>query len=458
MNKLLPLAATLTLLVSLTGCGRTASNTLPAMPYYPVQGNSRQQIVATNPNQNKTGPDGADLPTDVAQGQVGSVVGKVANRSGRPLHNVEVYVESQPAIKTRSNKGEFTLLNVPTGSQTLVLKIAGKEVKSNVNVMPNTAVPPEQNPVVIEGDVGQAAANFGNPNRQVSSFKVDQDLFHQWQPKGLVVSQNTLYVSAIDTKTLSKKGTVIRMDATTGKNWKDLAKKWLGLSHPLNQTARGLTLNSANVLLVVDEKKDIFAVDPNSGKVTVTKAEGALDIAAGGDKVYIYSHRGLETADSSGSSPQLVAGVSATGGICADSKGNAYVPVTNSIHKVDAATGKSTPLITAQLSNPIDVAVDNRNGDLYVLDGTEVKRFDANGQFIVAFASGAQEPSAITVDEAGQVYVADFGTSQLNSKVLKFEAAALATTTEVTAVDAPAETAEAAEAPAEESASEKKED
>lgn len=462
MNKLLTLAATLTLLASLTGCGRTANNTLPMMPYYPVQNGGGQQIVgATPPNQANLGHNGSDLPGDVAQGQVGSIVGKVVNRSGRPLHNVEVFVESQPSIKTRSNKGEFTLLNVPAGSQTLVFKIAGQETKSNVSVVPNTAVPPEQNPVKIEGDVGQEAANFGNPNRQVASFKVDQDFLNQWQPKGLVVSQNTLYVSAVDTRTLSKKGTVIKMDATTGKSWKDLASKWLGLSHPLKQTARGMALNNANVLLVVDEKKDIFAVDPSTGKVTTTKAEGALDIASGGDKVYIYSHRGLESADSSGSSPQVVANLSPTGGIGADSKGNAFVPVSNSIHQIDAATGKATPVITSQLSNPSDVAIDNRNGDIYVLDGVEVKRFDANGQFIVAFGSGAQEPAAIAVDEAGQVYVADFGTSQLNSKVLKFEAAALGTANAVSAVDAtapaeatpteptPTETTEEEPAPAE---------
>ena len=421
LNKLV-LAASVAL--GLSACGGV-NNTLPPMGMYP--GQMPPQYSPTQPGLPGTGsnPLGNDtLPGDVTKGQFGSIVGRVISRSGAPLHNVQISLESDPSVKTTSRRGDFTLMNVPMGPQKLLLKFGDLSSSVDVNVVPNMAVAPAQNPVQLAGEPGSTALAFASPNKQIAAFKVDQDSFlNQWQAKGLDVSNGTIYVSAIDVRSLIKKGTVIQM-STSGEEWKDLAKTWLGLRHPLNSTARGLAMSGSGSILVVDEKGGLFSVD-SSGKVTKNEGDSALDIAAGSSNSWIYSVRGLEKSDDSGASRSPVSGVSASGGVGVDAQGNAYVPVQNTIVKVTAA-GAPAPLIRDYLHAPTDVAVDPRNGDIYVLDGGEIKRYDKNGEFIVSFGSSALDPSALDLDEDGSLYVADFARDSRSSQIIKFEAAPLA--------------------------------
>lgn len=432
----LPLA--LTAISVLTACGGPRSNTLPPVgAYYPnpsTQYNQQPALPGTNGNLlgNET------LPGDVTLGQVGSIVGRVATRSGRALHNVEVFLESDPSIKTTSRRGDFTLMNVPVGQHNLVLRFGEIETTVSVNVVPNMAVAPAQNPVQLDGEVGSDALAFANPNRQVGAFKVDQDLLNQWQGRGIEASAGILYVAAIDVRNITRKGTVIQMNAQTGEDWKDLAKAWLGLRHPLNSTASGLTMNQSGAILVVDEKKNLFTVDASSGKVQTTEADSALDIAsASNGTVWVSSVRGLEKSDSSGSSRSLISGVAASGGLGTDNEGNVFVCVQNTIVKVDS-NDSAKPIVRQYLNKPTDVAIDPRNGDIYVLDGGEIRRFDKNGEFIVSFGAGALDPVSIDLDEEGSLYVSDFGRDHRSSQIVKFEAVPLvstqsaATTTEAT--------------------------
>lgn len=424
MKILTKAVMTASIALGLSACGGV-SNTLPPTAMYPgtltnQYNQPMTQLPATgtpNPLSNNT------LPTDVSKGQFGSVVGRVISRSGAPLHNVEISLESDPTVKTASRRGDFTLMNVPIGTQNLILKFGELTTTVAVNVAPNMAVAPAQNPVLLDGEPGSNALAFASPNKQVASFKVDQDSFlNQWQAKGIDVSNGTIYISAIDVKSLIKKGTVIQM-STAGENWKDMASAWLGLRHPINSTARGLSMTSSGSILVVDEKSGMFTVD-STGKATSSQADGALDIASGGSTSWIYSVRGLEKSDDTGASRSPVSGVAATGGIGADAQGNAYVPVQNTIVKV-STSGSPTVLIRNYLHAPADVAVDPRNGDVFVLDGGEIKRYDKNGEFIVSFGSSALDPVGIDLDEDGSLYVADFARDSKSSQIIKFEAAPL---------------------------------
>jgi hypothetical protein len=424
MKTLTLLSLGLVLAGSLTACGRNA-NTLPPVNYYPNQLlAAQQQNNLGAPSGNNLGND--SLPSDITQGQVGSVVGRIVTRSGRPLHNALVSLESDPSIQALSVQGDFSLLNVPAGAQTLVIRFGDFETSISVNVIANTASSPQPNPIVLEDEAGSGMLAFSQPNRQQAAFKVDQDLLNQWQPKGIVASGGILYVSAVDVRNVFKKGTVIKLSTESGKDWKNMGSMWLGLRHPISSNARGITLNGSNALLVVDEKGGIYSVDASTNKVTRTEAEGALDIAAGGGKVFIYSQRGLEQADDSGQGATLVSNVNATGGIDVDGEGNAYVPVQNTVVKV-SADGQVTTLINQYLSTPADVAIDRRTGDIYVLDAGEIKRFTANGTFVVDFGSGALSPVAITCDENGALYVADFGRDHKTAQVIQYEPASPAT-------------------------------
>lgn len=411
--------------LGLSACGGV-SNTLPPTAMYPGTLPSQyNQTQAPLPGANTTNPLANNtLPTDITKGQLGSIVGRVISRSGAPLHNVEISLESDPSLKTTSKRGDFTLMNVPVGQQNLIFKFGELTTKVPVNVAPNMAVAPAQNPVLLDGEPGSNALAFASPNKQIAAFKVDQDSFlNQWQAKGIDVSNGTIYITAIDVKSLIKKGTVIKM-STTGEGWKDIASTLLGLRHPLNSTARGLAMTSSGSILVVDEKSGLYSVD-SSGKVTTSQADGATDVASGGSTSWIYSVRGLEKSDDTGASRSPISGVPATGGIGADAQGNAYVPVQGTIVKVPP-TGKPTTLIRDYLHAPTDVAIDPRNGDVYVLDGGEIKRYDKNGEFVVSFGSSALDPVAIDLDEDGSLFVADFARDSKSSQIIKFEAAPLA--------------------------------
>ncbi|PKL74818.1 MAG: hypothetical protein CVV27_18595 [Candidatus Melainabacteria bacterium HGW-Melainabacteria-1] len=68
----------------------------------------------------------------------------------------------------------------------------------------------------------------------------------------------------------------------------------------------------------------------------------------------------------------------------------------------------------------LDIAGDGRNGDVYVLEQAEIKRFGMSGQLLGRTPHGATQPVSIAVDEMGNVYVSDYGTSSSDSKILKF--------------------------------------
>lgn len=259
------------------------------------------------------------------------------------------------------------------------------------------------------------------PNAQVGSFLVDQATFNQWQARGIAVSGGSIYLTVADTSGLSKKGSVVKMNSSDGKGWKDLASKYLGLSHPIAATVEGIAINGGTIV-AVDTAGKVYTVDASSGSVKTSKTAGGKDIASGAGSVYIANGT-VEKTDASASSRMPVAGIpSVTGGVGADNLGNVYAVAGTTIKKGDV-TGQVTDIITSDLATPLDVAVDSRMGDIYVLDGAMLKRFNSNGQLLVTFASGATKPVGVAVDESGAIYVADAGTTHKDSKVIKFAAA-----------------------------------
>lgn len=257
------------------------------------------------------------------------------------------------------------------------------------------------------------------PNTQAGTFKVDQDLVHSWQAKGIAVSGGTIYLTAADSNGLSKKGTVIKMNASDGKNWKDLASALLGMRHPMDSTVTGLAI-SGGTIIAGDTASKMYVVDASKGSVKKINNAGGLDVAAAAGSFFIANGT-VERTDAGASSRNPIPNVSVTGGIGADSMGNVYAVSANTVKKVDT-NGQVTDIITTDLVSPVDVAVDNRNGDIYVLEQAMIKRFTTNGQLLSQFSNGSSKPVGISVDETGSVYVADSGSSKADSKVVKFSA------------------------------------
>lgn len=269
------------------------------------------------------------------------------------------------------------------------------------------------------------------PNQIVDTLKVDQDFFHQWHAVGVIGMNGKTYVAASDKGGIKKMGTVIEMSGAGGKRWKDYGSKFLATIHPMKASISGIT-QIGNRLLTIDLEGNLFSIE--NGKIRKQAASPGKDIAAGGNNIYIATLGG--TVEKIGS--QLAGGtpvpqVRVTGGIGADKLGNLFAVADLGIAKVGHMGQPQLIIPRAQLKEPIDVAVDNRNGDIYVLDGAFVKRFDSNGQQLSVMGSSTSKPNSISVDETGKVYVTDYGNNFRDSKVVVFAASKLSAPTQVQA-------------------------
>src|SRR5689334_23665149 len=107
--------------------------------------------------------------------------------------------------------------------------------------------------------------------------------------------------------------------------------------------------------------------------------------------------------------------------VAVDAAGNVYFASLHSIFKVDPSgmltrvagnghagnSGDGGPALAAQLNSPMGMTVDTA-GNLFVADrdANVVRRISAAG-IISTVATDLREPFAVAVDEAGALYVAD---------------------------------------------------
>ena len=379
-----------------TGCGK-------ASPVLPGTNNPNNPL---NPNNHN----GVNPPVT----GMGSVVGRVVDSTGKGLSNVQLTIRN--IITTSSLNGDFQLNNVPAGQQSLQLRLSNRQLNINVNVVADTAVTPDVNPIQFSNN---GTGGSGLANSQLKTFKVDQDFFNQWQAKGVTATAGVIYVAVSDGRNLFKKGSIISMDAESGKSWKNIGSSWLGLRYPLDQTIRSVAANGTN-LVAIDSKGALYSVE-NKKKVKVVKSGPGTDIAVGAGIIYIANGGSVERAESSGEGRTVIPNLSVSGGIATDSKGNLFAICGSGVKMVEAGSiNHSTDVITQSISNAIDLAVDDKNGFIYVLESNGIKRFTTTGVLVANFGSGAQRPVSITTDELGNLYVADEGKDYKESKIVKF--------------------------------------
>jgi hypothetical protein len=385
---------------SLTGCGARSTN------YPPNFANP----ISTMPN--TFNPDNLNNVLTPNTG-LGAVVGKVVDSTGKGLPNVLVNIGS---ISTTTNlTGDFQLNNIPAGQKSLLLRYGNRELSVSVNVVADTATTPDLNPIQFANN---GTGSSGSANTQIKTFLVDQDFFNQWQAKTVAVTGGTIYVGVTDAKGLFKKGSIVRMDSEMGKSWTNIGSKWLGLRFPIDKTVRGIATNGST-LVAVGEKGNLYTVDSNKKIVTASSGPGT-DVAVGAGAIYIANGSGVEKSDSSGQTRSLIPNFAISGGICTDSKGNLYGVGGNTVKKLDLGSEEPVEIITQGISNAIDVAVDDKNGFIYVLEASEIKRFTIDGVLQSNFGNGATKALSITTDESGNVYVADEGKDYKTSRIIKF--------------------------------------
>jgi hypothetical protein len=371
-----------------------------------------------NPNLNNPGivnpldpnnPNGISSPVT----GLGSVVGRVVDASGIGLPNVHISIGN---VRTTSNMtGDFQLNNVPAGSQTILFVYANRQLNIPVNVVADTSVTPEINPVQFSNN---GTNGSGSANVQLKTFKVDQDFLNQWQAKNVAVSGGKIFVAVSDNKNIFKKGSIVKMSAESGKEWENIGDSWFGLKYNMDKTISGVAVNGSN-LVSVDRNGSLHIIE-NMKTVKTKKTGGGIDVAVGAGMIFIANGSGVEKADNSGEGRTLIPNVSITAGITADSQGNIYGISNNVVKKFDSNGTNITDVITQGISGAIDLALDEKNSFIYVLEQREIKRFTTSGILTASFSNGAIKPTGIATDELGNVYVSDEGKDYKTSKIIKF--------------------------------------
>ncbi len=265
---------------------------------------------------------------------------------------------------------------------------------------------------------GVPAQPTGQPNPKIGEYKVDDSLTHDWQARGIAVSGGSVFIAAVDKSGISRKGTVLKMNATSGKIEKNLGSSILGLRHKLDSTLMSVAVSGGN-LYAVDSSKGLYSLKTSGGDIKELKGSGAVDIAGNNAGLFMAANGQLERGSMTGAGRTPMNGLTTTAGVGVDSRGNAYFVNGQRIGMVDAMNGQARDVISQGLTGAIDVAGDGRNGDVYVLEQSNVKRF-SNGQLTAQFAHGASKAFGIALDESGNVYVSDFGENSKGSKIIKF--------------------------------------
>ncbi|MBC7474356.1 MAG: carboxypeptidase regulatory-like domain-containing protein [Candidatus Sericytochromatia bacterium] len=380
----------------------------------------------------------------------GSVAGRVMDsftRMGVSGARIEVS-GIRPAITTTTDaSGNFTLPNVPQGKQ--VILVTKKEYTSlvgNSNIIVdvaagNTTTAPQISMIPDKASVAngfmKAFDGFVYP-RGITMNKNNSELFvvdvvgiggffnyDRAEVKkinsdgGVIGSFGSRFVStdlkSIDLFRLLKKSTGIGVDeggnvyvADTGNN---TVKKY----GPTGQYVSQIKKQFSGVIdVAVMTTGDVVVSDPGNSRV-----------------VLMDSNLNIKIDNIMGSSSS-----DGVRGVTTDNADNIYVidsaaKAGEVIKKYDKNGNKLSlqfgiigGLESGYFNNPTSLAVDSRNGDIYVVDtgNNRVQRFNAQGNFLSEFGQfGAENgsfnaPWGITVDNQGFVYVAD----SKNRRVEKF--------------------------------------
>ncbi|MFP5041072.1 T9SS type A sorting domain-containing protein [Parasediminibacterium sp. JCM 36343] len=197
--------------------------------------------------------------------------------------------------------------------------------------------------------------------------------------------------------------------------------------------------------LCVDALGNVYVADRTNNRIRKISTSGVITTVAGNGKAAFSGDNG----------PAIAASLGSPYGVCIDSFGNLYIADTenNRVRKVSVAgiittvagtsygfSGDSSLAISAQLSKPSSVCVDNA-GNLFIADqwNSRIRKVNTSGIITTvagngmynysgdngpATAASLHEASGVTVDAAGNIYIVDFW----NSVIRKVNTAGIITT------------------------------
>jgi len=412
----------------------------------------------TSPDPYQGGNGGSGFP-QVTQLPSGTVVGRVVDtRTGLGVTDVEVSVLGvMPARSTRTNgSGDFTLNQVPANKIKLSLFKQGYTyLAANGDVVVdvlagNTVTAPE---IKISHQMDAV------PNSFVMSFgNLDR-------PRGLTIDDTNGFMHVVTRESYPINTALnlpfMKVWGVRKFNLSGGLKDQFGASLFINDLddPQGIAADKGGNLFVSDPGKKSNAIrqyDLNGNYVrpaaNTTEFAGInkpYDVSvlrtgvfgvssAGNSQVKFFAQDRSTPAQNPNNAPLKLETAFSSGlrGITVDGNDNVYVIDANAgagkvIQKFDAY-GRlvlyfgyvSSSRSGSHFSNPTDLAIDNRNGEIYVVDAgnNRIQRFNHDGSFLSEFGAMGQangkfnEPHSIALDKDGFVYVSDTN----NNRVQKF--------------------------------------
>lgn len=389
----------------------------------------------------------------------GTVVGRVVDsRTGLGVPDVEVSVLGVvPARSTRSNgSGDFTLNQVPANKVKLSLFKQGYTYLASygdvvVDVLAGTTVTAPEIKIAHQMDAvpNSFVMSFGNLDR----------------PRGLTIDDTNGFLHVMTRESYPVNSTinlpwlrvwgVRKFNLNGGLQDKFAGKLFINdLDDP-----QGIAVDKGGNLFIADPGKssnpirqyDLTGkfVPPAANTNEFAGISKPYDISvlrtgmfgvssAGNNQVKFYAQDRSTPAVNPNNGQLKLESAFSTGlrGLTVDGNDNVYVIDANAgagkvIQKFDAY-GRlvmyfgytSTSRAGGHFSNPTDLAVDNRNGEIYVVDAgnNRIQRFNHDGSFLSEFGAMGQangkfnSPHSIAIDKEGFIYVSDTN----NNRIQKF--------------------------------------
>lgn len=421
----------------LVGCGgRTPSIALPSDPY--------------------NGGGSSSIPT----GATGTLTGRVIDaRTGLGISDVRVEVQgANPPVSTRTDgSGNFSMPNVPAMTVKLLLEKTGYTyLQSNgdviVSVLANNTVTVPDIKLTSQLDAVPNAfvLSIGNLDRP-RALSIDPGNPQDGnRPQALYVINRENYQLFGNIQTPLRVWGIRKFNLAGG-----LENKFGGtflINDLQNPTGIGVD-RGGNVYVTDPGSNDIRAyssfgsyIKPGSDDhsfagiskpydIQVLRTGGFAVASSGNNQIMFFDAAKLPARDSKGAALKPISGSTGLKGLTVDADDNVYF--IDDAAPAGAVIKKFSPAGQLQLQfgfrggrgagyfeGPTDLAVDNRNGDIYVVDSgnNRVQRFNRDGQFMSEFGgmgSGNGQfnsPTGIAVDRDGYVYVSDTN----NNRIQKF--------------------------------------
>lgn len=439
------------ILTSVTGCSKTQVKVTPT-PAPTIASNSYTDYTSntgSNYYGDTTGSVGSSyidngLPT-------GGVTGRIVDSfTGMGISGARVEIMGvRPAIFTIADaSGNFNLPNVPQGRQTLVVT---KKEYTNLNNSSNIVVN------VIAGNTTTAPSiNLIQERASIANgFVKAFDGFTL--PRGLTMNKANNEMFVVDVIGAggfwSFDRAEIKKINSDGGILDNFASKWFSTTlssidiFRFLKKATGIAVDAGGSIYVADTGNDLLKKYQPNGKYQTQSPKkqfvGIFDIAVLNSGDLVVSDPGNSRVAIVDSSLNIkldnILGKSATDavrGITTDLSDNIYVidsgaragevikKFDKNGNKLNMMFGTIGGLEPGYFNNPTDIAVDDRNGDIYVVDtgNNRIQRFSSDGNFMSEFGQFGSDngsfnsPWGIVVDKDGFVYISD---SQ-NGRVQKF--------------------------------------